>query len=587
MRQKLSILVVLVSLTLLAACSDDPQPAAPAAPNTVATIHGTAAWDWSQMPHEQYFQAVDAGPEGFVLGGAGRLAMVSGDGRNWVTLSYDGVGDHLAALLAGDRAVFVGYGPDADVHGASSSSSSPTGQLRELRDLAFSGERIVAVGDDGEILTSADGSRWERRPADIEANLLAVAWLGSEFLAAADDGSMYASADGAEWSRVPSPGKAAITDLGAQDLDVLAVDEGGAVWRRRDGKWSLQFRTAGAALRGLAIEQGTVVAVGDGAAIVRHTEADGWTEVRLDRDVDLWDVAAHEGFVAIDSGATLLFSPDGIDWEVRPVFAPQDIADVATHEQEQLAVGRRGLYYRELGEPWQWLYEDPSLGANAALWADGRYTVACAGGLFLFTDEEGWHSLLLPGEADLWSLHWTGTELIVGGDGGALWMTADYEKWERVALPVPGAVFALAQSEERLVAVTTSGEIFTSPDARRWALRYEGERIPDAVWTGEQFLAIESGAVHRSVDGLDWGSKSEVTDGVFCALAHDGRRAYAACYDGRIYVSEDLQQWRLEESGLGRVEFFGSHLLAMNRIRCHGEEVFIAADAGLVLQRRR
>lgn len=580
-------LIALLSiLTLLAACSDDPNPIEPA-PEMAATIHGTSSWDWSQLPHGQNFQAIASDGTGFVIGGARLLTMISGDGRSWVTQAHGGIQDHLAVVLAGDRAVFVGNGTVATVQGAAFGGSYPTGQLRELRDLAWNGQRIVAVGDDGEIVISADGTEWERRPHDILANLTAVAWTAEGCLAAADDGRLYASPDGADWTRAAAPGSAVITGMVEMDGDLFAVCEDGAVWRRRSGRWGRAFQTGGAALRGVAAGSGTVVAVGDGAAIVRWTETDGWSNLRLDVDADLLDVAAGNGFAAIGSGGMLLHSPDGVEWEERPAFAPQDIEDIATNDDEQIAVGRRGIWYREIGGPWQRYYEDPTLGAHAALWTGERFVIACAGGLVLFTDDEGWNAVGLRADRDLWSLHWTGTELIVGGDDGELWRTADFSHWESALLPAQGAIFGIAQSDDRLLAVTTSGEIFTSPDAAKWTLRYEGERIADAVWTGAEFLAIESGAVHRSPDGLAWSAKRSVTDGAFSSLAWDGNRAYAACYDGRIYVSDDLEEWRQEDSGFAMFDFFGRHFLAPNRIRCFGQDVFVAMDGGIVLERRR
>ena len=70
----------------------------------------------------------------------------------------------------------------------------------DLSGLAASTNLIVAVGDQGLILTSPDGSTWTQRTSGTTSGLLRVRCLGGLFLAVGENGTILKSTNGISWS---------------------------------------------------------------------------------------------------------------------------------------------------------------------------------------------------------------------------------------------------------------------------------------------------------------------------------------------------------------------------------------------------
>lgn len=86
----------------------------------------------------------------------------------------------------------------------------PQPSVDTLDSIATNGTVDVAVGRQGEVLTSSDGTHWARVVTGYEAladNLVSVIWTGSRFYAIGDAGLVLSSTDGAHWSgQYPLPG---------------------------------------------------------------------------------------------------------------------------------------------------------------------------------------------------------------------------------------------------------------------------------------------------------------------------------------------------------------------------------------------
>jgi photosystem II stability/assembly factor-like uncharacterized protein len=160
-----------------------------------------------------------------------------------------------------------------------------------LNGIAFSGSRLVAVGDSATILTGdynytstnppgvTAWTRWTPLPAAFNATLSAVTYSG-QFVALGTDGSILTSSDGLTWTLAPD----AVPSAGMNGI----------------------------------VFGGLYVAVGDGGKIFTSADLVTWTPATSNTVNDLYSVSfLSGGFVATGANGTLLTSPDGATWTVR------------------------------------------------------------------------------------------------------------------------------------------------------------------------------------------------------------------------------------------------------------------------------
>lgn len=178
-----------------------------------------------------------------------------------------------------------------------------SGTSLDLYGLAANSSHVIAVGDDGLILRSADGDTWDdSSPAGFVTNVrfFDAVWTGSEFVVAGRDydfdlggwvGVIYSSSDGVTWTR--------------------------------DYKSS----STGSELEGIAYDESSVlVAVGENGGVVRKSGAGAWSAVNagVAASTDLRDVAYGDGvFVmvghnnasdAYNGDVVVKTSSDGLSW---------------------------------------------------------------------------------------------------------------------------------------------------------------------------------------------------------------------------------------------------------------------------------
>jgi hypothetical protein len=158
------------------------------------------AWDGAA------FTAIGAASLGRL--GISSVLFSSPDGNRWTRQS--GPAEVLVDLAWGNK-LFVAVGgggrqgavfTSPDLHEWVDRTPMRCPPLRAVR---WSGAFFVAVGVNGAILTSVDGTRWSERPSRTEHDLLGVACHDS-FCVAVGDGVLLTSTDGAQW-RIPGSGE--------------------------------------------------------------------------------------------------------------------------------------------------------------------------------------------------------------------------------------------------------------------------------------------------------------------------------------------------------------------------------------------
>ena len=197
-----------------------------------------------------------------------------------------------------------------------------------LNDVAWNGvDRLVAVGDSGVILSSANGQTdgWvDASMATAPQSLSAVTWenVNSQFLIVGA-GSTVLSGDGVTWTREDLsnlPGAVNLNDVAWLVDRYIAVGNNGTILTSNvDGSiWTAQDASAGAAntsLNAVGSNGGRIVVVGTNGTILNSVDAAIWTELPKPNNNDLNDVTWDGSqFTIVGSNDTILTSADGITW---------------------------------------------------------------------------------------------------------------------------------------------------------------------------------------------------------------------------------------------------------------------------------
>ena len=185
-----------------------------------------------------------------------------------------------------------------------------------LKGVTFGDGRYVAVGDDGVIVTSDDGSRWTLRPAGVTNALATVAYCGGRFVAAGRKGDLLWSADGETWTAVVgwdygfSHVVCCGTEFWATGEDgIVASSPEGVTWQERHTGTPWAWRIACSSTTWVVVEQG-------GGGILSSTDGDTWTRVDPGVGAHCGLVFGAEVFVAVDPVGNIRTSDDGLAWTV-------------------------------------------------------------------------------------------------------------------------------------------------------------------------------------------------------------------------------------------------------------------------------
>lgn len=295
----------------------------------------------------------------------------------------------------------------------------PTKPEADLRDVASSGNRFVAVGNEGVLISSADGVHWrldrQRRPLGI-SNPGAVTYGAGRFVALWEYYSVAISPDGEQWTfgKVPRGWKK-IAWIGdrfvASGINSVATSTDGA-------DWTVRLDPTPGWRAGIAYGNGRTVIVGRDNAVVISTDGTHWTSSVMfagdDEDTRLlqrlpWSGIAWNGsrFAAVADGGPrggVAVSMDGLQW--RGSMFPIALRDVKWCGTRFVAVGANIAVSND-GEHWTLMdARDPVSGsANlqlSALTCDGRLLVAAGNGVIYISDDGfawrggkfgGWHEV--------------------------------------------------------------------------------------------------------------------------------------------------------------------------------------------------
>ncbi len=272
--------------------------------------------------------------------------------------------------------------------GISGVSNGPNG----ITSLASSGSAFVAVGDSGQIFSSADGVTWTKRATGTTWTLWNVLWGKNQFVAVGDSGTILTSPDGTTWTARSSWTTPSLYTAvwGANKYIAYGLNYTAAT--SSDGiSWTVStsnLESFGGYSRGTkGITWGSnkfVVTAMDSI----YTSADGlnWTPS--------YPISPYPGGIAaviwadsqfVVAGNQILTSPDGINWTVRGTWENSYLGSAYSIAwgNGKFVIGQdRNNYTSVNGITWN--LED---GFPEAL--DLTYLIAYGAGKFVVVDQTG------------------------------------------------------------------------------------------------------------------------------------------------------------------------------------------------------
>ncbi|EMA49076.1 hypothetical protein C448_02004 [Halococcus morrhuae DSM 1307] len=281
--------------------------------------------DWTEIdtPTDRSLLDVVAAREGAYAVGEGGVVLVS-DGDEWMVALDDGPtanANVLRGVDATDNGETIWFAGDSGVlgryaDGTLTDHSAPKDRTSTWEDVAVTGEsgdeRLYLVNGSGELLHGSYGEgtvSWE----DIEkpgsgSSISSIRFVDDDLGYLCDTNqSVYETTDGGEsFERIGiEDANAAFTDIAASATETLVTADDGSLFRHDGAVWTRR-RPAEEALSAVALGDEAGFTAGDGGAVYERTDGD-WKSVETPVAIDLRGIAVGNGkVVAVGAEGTIV-----------------------------------------------------------------------------------------------------------------------------------------------------------------------------------------------------------------------------------------------------------------------------------------
>ena len=465
---------------------------------------------------------------------------------------------------------------------------------------------VIAVGDNGSIYSSFDGSNWVKR-ANSYTNWLRGICIGNRFgnplaVAVGEAGIILTSPNLTTWNKVTSITSQHLNRITFTNGNFYVVGENGTALIGMSGGSTWIPETTGAtnSLNTMAFGQiGTRLYAGNNE--VRYYNGTTWVNflagslplyppawnytaslavnaVNVVNDVFL--LGGSSGFMCLGSRANNAFS-----WSIPYDSIRQWIWDVSTDAGFYIAVGNNGLILSsQNGVSWD-VELTPLAATNSVLLGVGGDTnmlVAVGSqGTVLYTTNE-----MLPEI----STNYVGTNMVIttnyisalgviwysapkfntnafqgvckwnglyyiAGDNGLIYRSSNGTNWTRIITPTTNTLSGLASFVGGIVAVGSKGTILFTQDGSNWSSIPSGTTnwLYKVRYLNTNFVIVgNNGTLLTSVDGVNWtrqttGVSKWLTDVVYLKGTY-----YAVGTQGAFLFSTNLVNWTVGEIITGK-----------------------------------
>jgi len=596
-------------------------------------ISGEQLQTWSIRKGGNDLYAVGFGNGTFVAVGNVGTILTSNDGRNWRNQIQRTGADLRGIAFGNGKFVAVGAGILSSTDGTNWSQSGATGSFKGI---AYGNGNFVVVGDQGRILSSADGVTWTDRYSWTTNSLNGVAW-GNGRMVVAGNGLILTSTDTIAWS------SQAKTNLNLESATYgngtfviggmeMAQYSSGVLLSSEDGiAWTNRFSTSTISYSPhnfwVAYGNGNFVGVGwpgncacplpdGGDHILTSTNGVNWTVVNSGfangpyyTPAGLFGVGyGNDTFVAVGPVGAIALSTNGSAWEQISPDSYDDLYDVASGGQTFVAVGEHGAVYSSIGGD-SWIRQGSPVtnNLNSVGYGNGAFVAVGDGGTIISTNGgKSWVGAASGPRGSGPKLIFQGG-LFVTARGGAAFISSDGVNWSTTAIeqsnPFPpyeqlveaneitsgNGLFLLAGHRGYVNGIGLYhwfGAVWTS-SGQGWAVQTfnEGDLFNSCVYGNGRFL-IKGTANITSGNGGSWSPwnppwppSAEVHkilfgNGTFLAL--EGAGPPSSGWGGGVFTSTNGLEWTVVQPQIAYRTFLGG---------CYGQGKFaLVGRYGTIVQ---
>lgn len=463
----------------------------------------------------------------------------------------------------------------------------PLPQGNQLNAMAFSGNRYVAVGEGGSIVTSEDGKEWAVAQSGTHKRLTSVVWTGTSFVIVGYK-TILTSPDGLTWTARDSANNPLLLSATWGKDRIVAVGCLGAAITSPDGIiWQKSEENTGSELRSVVWTGDLFVAVGQGekfrglgnGRILTSLDGTSW-EDKTPAGTDLLNSISWNGqlAIAVGPGNAILISKDCHTWQTVPIDEGDPLWFSAWTGREFVAGGLRdSVFYSKDGS--DWVPKKTDMRVENAQWVNGH--------AFAFTsrvhESSDWVTWSPPRD----TTHRSGLRSIaksdnryvaVGYDGFAM-TSIDGYSWRSAETGTKGHLDCVVWAKKRFVAVGTNGwttNAVTSTDGFNWAActGLRNARLKKVAFTGKLFVGV-GGTIATSTNGTDWEIRVDSAEAMDVAFSKS--EIVVTRWDGKVLTSIDGKQWNLRDTPtplpLRAIVWDGKQFLATGQVARMGRPV--------------
>jgi hypothetical protein len=364
------------------------------------------------------------------------------------------------------------------------------------RGIAFGNDLFVMVASDA-VLTSPDGIRWSKTPADLDMVIFDVHFANGMFYISGDDERFFVSANGLDWTNHPTD--YLFYDIAFGNGTYVASGPYGILASSPDGaSWTLRTQTVSTSeLEGIAYGHGIYVAAGRDHTVLTSPDGIQWTPRTVGTSSIFYGARYLNGTFFLLGVLDIYLSQDGVGWtEVNLPSGSSSLAGITYGNGLYVAVGGSGTTYTS-ADGMAWTLND--IGSD---WFKG---VAFGNGVFVavgsykkvFTSIDGvnWTEKnvdasylqdIVFANGKFVAVGWSAS--ILTSSDGDMWTPAEKDRFTSTDFE------AVAYGNGLFVAVSSDGDFATSADGGNWIVEYNNHPGLNAVAFGNNnFVAAGEG----------------------------------------------------------------------------------------------
>lgn len=213
-----------------------------------------------------------------------------------------------------------------------------------LYDLTWGNGLYIAVGTQGNMVSSSDAVTWTKQVLDTDNNLYSIAYGNNQFIAVGYNGTILSSPDGETWTPRASGTTDMLWRVAYGNGMFVAVSNLGGIYTSHDGStWTRRDSGVGTSifLRGVTYGKDQFVVTGANGVIITSPDGITWTSRASGTTQVLYDVTYGKNcFVIVGYSGTVLTSPDGISWTKRTSGTTLGLRGVAFGNNRYVITGQ-------------------------------------------------------------------------------------------------------------------------------------------------------------------------------------------------------------------------------------------------------